>query len=523
VPFVRHVALVTGVAVVTGVLGPIAGYGRPGLGDALFPKYGNSGYDVQHYDIAVSYAPSTRRLTGTTTVTALAQRSLTRFDLDFVLTVRSVTVNGQAASYSQSLTSSPAGNHGGELVIRPKAAVGRGSTMTVTVTYDGTPSTRTVGGFTPWVTTLTGAVAIGEPEAAAWWFPSNDHPRDKATYDVAMTVPAGLEAVSNGILQSHTTSGASTTWRWREARPMASYLAFAAMGDYNLTSTTAGGRPFYTAIATQVGKVGPTAAADLARTPEVVDWESTLFGRYPFDAIGGVVPDAEFGYALENQTKPVYTPAFWAAGSDMYVVVHENAHQWFGDSVSVDQWQDIWLNEGFATYAEWLWSEHTAQGTTQDIFAANYARSAADPFWTVRIGSPTVAQLFDPSVYDRGAMTLQALRNRIGDADLFTVLKDWAAAHADGTATTAQLIALAEQVSGQDLTSFFAAWLDSSTKPAATPDNGFPDAAVAAGAAPAQAPAQTPAQTAAQTAAQAPASLPAIAAADRALHGRLRA
>jgi aminopeptidase N len=474
VPYVRSVAFATGVAVVTGVLGPIAGYGKPGLGDALYPKYGNGGYDVQHYDIAVGYRPSTKKLTGTTTVTATAQKSLTRFDLDFVLTVRSVTVNGQPASYSQSLTTTPAGNHGGELIIRPKSAVAKGSTMTVRVTYDGTPSTRLVGGFTPWITTTTGALAIGEPEAAAWWFPSNDHPSDKATYDVAMTLPAGLEGISNGILQSHVTSGATTTWRWRESRPTATYLAFAAMGDYVITTSTANGLPFYTAVATQVGRWSTAAKADLARTPEVITWETTLFGPYPFEAMGGVVPDADFGYALENVSKPVYTRGFWSVGSNMYVVVHENAHQWFGDSVSLRQWQDIWLNEGFATYAEWLWSEHVGQGTAQDIFDAQYSRAAPDSFWATEIGRPTIPEMFQNPVYDRGGMTLNALRVRIGDPAFFALLKDWAGSHLHSTGTTAQFIALAEQESRLDLTSFFTTWLFSPTKPAATAGNGVP-------------------------------------------------
>jgi aminopeptidase N len=474
VSYVRSIALATGVAVVTGVIGPYWGYGKPGLGDVLYPKYGNGGYDVQHYDIAVGYTPSTTQLTGTTTVTAKAQRSLTRFDLDFVLTVRSVTVNGQPASFAQSLTTKPAGNHGGELVITPKKAVANGSTMTVKVTYDGQPSTRLVGGFTPWVTTTTGAVAIGEPEAAAWWFPSNDHPSDKATYDIAMTVPAGLEAISNGVLQSQVTSGATTTWRWHESRPMATYLAFAAMGDYTLTTTTANGLPFYRAVATHVGKWGPAAAADLARTPEVISWESSLFGPYPYDAMGGVVPDADFGYALENVSKPVYTRSFWSGGSDLSVIVHENAHQWFGDSVSLRQWRDIWLNEGFATYAEWLWTEHEAEGSAQNAFDIQYSRAASDPFWSTEIGRPTIPQTFQDPVYYRGAMTMNALRVRIGDPAFFALIKDWPAAHQDGTGTTAQFVALAEQESGIDLTSFFDAWLFSGTKPAATPANGVP-------------------------------------------------
>ncbi len=474
-PIKRAIAVGIGVAAAGTVLGSVVGVGSPGIGDSLYPKYGNGGYDVQHYGIGVSYTPSTKKLTGTTTITATAGKTLTRFDLDFVLTARTVTVNGQAASFSQYLTTTPADNHGGELVISPKSAVAKGSTMTVVVTYDGTPATRTVGGFTPWVTTKTGAVALGEPEAAAWWFPSNDHPRDKATYDITVTLPKGLQALSNGVLVSHTTAGTHTTWHWRESRPMATYLAFAAMGSYSISTTQSDGVPVYTAVATKVGPAGPTALADVKRTAEVVSWERTIFGPYPFDAMGAVVPDGSFGYALENQSKPVYDPVFWQSGSAMYVVAHENAHEWFGDDVSVDQWRDIWLNEGFATYAEWLWSEHEGEGTAQQIFDSYYTGiPATDAFWTTAIADPTIPETFQDPVYYRGGLTLNALRVRIGDAKFFALLQDWVVAHQYSTGTTAQFIALAESESGQDLTSFFNAWLYSRIKPAATADNGFP-------------------------------------------------
>ena len=277
-------------AVVGTVVGPIAGYGRPGIGDGLYPAYGNGGYDVQHYDIGIGYDPTTRRLTGTTTLTATATKGLTRFDLDFVLTARSVTVDGQPATFAQRTTTTPDRNYGGELVVRPKVAVDKGATMTVVVTYDGTPSTRLVNGFTPWVTTTTGAVALGEPESAAWWFPSNDHPRDKATFDISITVPAALTAIANGVLVGQTPRGPSTTWHWRETSPMATYLAFAAIGQYGLTSGTVAGRPSTPRSPPRSAGTALRRRPTCARTPEVVAWESTLFGPYPFDAIGAVVP-----------------------------------------------------------------------------------------------------------------------------------------------------------------------------------------------------------------------------------------
>jgi aminopeptidase N len=456
-------------------------HGSAGIGDSLYPDYGNGGYDVGHYDIHVTYHPSTKQLVGTTTITATATQHLTQFDLDFVLTARHVTVNGQAAHFSQHLVTKPADNFGGELVVTPKSGLHKGSAMKIVVTYDGTPAHRLVHGFTPWVTTTTGALAIGEPEAAAWWFPSNDHPRDKATYDITMHMPKGLQGISNGVLISHTTKGTGTSWHWRESQPMATYLAFAAMGSYTLTTTHSYGVPVYTAIAKKVGSFGKAATKDVKRTAEVIAFESTLFGPYPFTAMGAVVPDGTFDYALENQTKPVYDRVFWDEGTAMYVVAHENAHEWFGDSVSVNQWKDIWLNEGFATYAEWLWSEHAGEGSAQSLFDSFYDLfPASSDFWKTAIDDPTIPETFEDPVYDRGGMTLGALRVRIGDADFFSLLQQWAVLHKNGTATTPEFIALAEQVSGQDLASFFSAWLSSRTKPAATAANGFPPAAIAA-------------------------------------------
>jgi aminopeptidase N len=148
------------------------------------------------------------------------------------------------------------------------------------------------------------------------------------------------------------------------------------------------------------------------------------------------------------------------------VVVHENAHQWYGDSVAVAAWKHIWLNEGFATYAEWLWSEHEGLGTPQEIFDALYdGIPAEDPFWDVVIGDPGVEHLFDNPVYVRGAMTLQVLRNQVGDRDFFRILRAWAARKEGGNGSTGQFIALAERISGQQLDALFDAWLFTAGKP----------------------------------------------------------
>ncbi|HEY7046857.1 MAG TPA: M1 family metallopeptidase [Jatrophihabitantaceae bacterium] len=458
--------------------------GSDGIGDPYYPRYGNGGYDVWHYTIAIDYDPATGVLTGDTTISARATQDLSRFDLDFLLPVTSATVNGRTATTTEYAYDTPARNYGGELVVTPAQAIRRGTGITIRVKYSGRPADTLVGGFSPWFKTPTGAVIADEAEASAWWFPANDHPLDKATYDVSMTVPAGLQAIGNGRLTGSSTHGGRSTYRWREDRPMATYLAFVAIGKYTVTNgRTSGGIPYTTAVAQQ--DVPPAAAVDIARTPEVIDWETQQWGPYPFDATGGVVPDLAFGYALETQTRPTYSSDFWDDGSDIYVVVHENAHQWYGDNVSVHHWSDIWLNEGFASFAEWRWSETHGDGSAQSLFDSTYAKYPAnDPFWTVKVGDPGVNNIFANPIYERGPMVLQALRNRIGDSTFFSLMRLWPLVHRYGNATIQQFESLAESLSGQQLQTFFQNWLFTPTKPAPTAENGFPTGSAATAVAP---------------------------------------
>jgi aminopeptidase N len=202
------------------------------------------------------------------------------------------------------------------------------------------------------------------------------------------------------------------------------------------------------------------------RIPEIIAFEQSVFGPYPFETVGAIVDHApNVGYALESQTKPNFDSA-----PSISTLAHELAHQWYGDSVSLTKWQDIWLNEGFATYAEWLWSQHTGGRTPQQFFDRLYATPASDQdLWTPPTGDPGgPANIFGTPSYDRGAMTLQVLRNRIGDRAFFTVLRSWATQHRYGHGTTAQFIALSERVSHQNLGGLFEAWLFTPGKPGFT-------------------------------------------------------
>jgi aminopeptidase N len=433
--------------------------GAASLGDSYTPGDGNGGYDVQHYDLDLRITPRvTPELVGTTTVTAVATSPLARFDLDLTgLTVSKVTVDGSPAAYD---------HVGSELVITPHAPIARGGKFAVRVEYSGNPRQidDPVLGRYGWISTPDGVFTGDEPSGAHTWFPSNDHPADKATFGFRITVPRGLTAVANGRQTGAHTTGNSTTYTWREEAPMATYLAMVDVGRFTVrTGRTPGGIPVYTAVDSTV----TTTTADKLRdtTARVTDTWVKLFGPYPFELTGGVVDNVQVGFALETQTKPEYGPTM---GADPTTIAHELAHQWFGDSVTITRWSDIWLNEGFATYAEWMWGERSGtRPSVQSQFDQRYRQVDSPDLWAVPPAAPGRAQLFGRSVYERGAMTLHVLRQKVGDAKFFAILRAWAREHRYGNATTPQFIALAERVSGKDLGRLFQVWLYGKTRPTA--------------------------------------------------------
>ncbi|MEU2611648.1 M1 family metallopeptidase [Micromonospora sp. NPDC007271] len=431
--------------------------GAAGAGDPYFPSYGNGGYDAAHYTVKVRYDPEKKRLTGTTVLRATATTNLSAFNLDLAgLTVRSVTVNGVKARHART---------DDELVVTPATGLTAGNGFVAEIRYDGQPAPldNQLLGEGGWLHTSDGAIALGQPESASTWFPVNDHPSDKATYDFEITVPKGLTAVSNGVPKGQSTRAGWTTWKWSEGAPMASYLTTAVIGKFRVTTGEHKGRSVYSAVTTKLAEGAPDRS--VARTTEVADYLESLFGPYPFDAYGGVVvADDRIRYALETQSRPVYSAVFFGQGENTEVVAHELAHQWFGNSVALQKWQDIWLNEGLATYAQWLWAEHSGESTVQHTFEQQYA-TAPGQVWRTPPGKPGVANLFSRSVYDRGGMTVHALRAAVGDAAFFTILRTWAAEKQNGNATTAEFVAHAERISHKKLAKLFDAWLYGTERP----------------------------------------------------------
>jgi aminopeptidase N len=455
--------------------------GAPGSGDPYFPYDGNGGYDVLHYDLALRYAPPTDptalvgKLNGVATITLRAKQNLQSLNFDLRgLDVTSVRVDGKAAAHGKSPDNGSAewsqkqddANRFWELTVGLLPKLREGQSTTIIIEYGGSTGRPldTTGALYGWVTTADGAMVVNEPDGASTWYPVNDDPQDKATYSFHITVPAGKTAIANGLADGRPRTKAGwTTWSWEATDPMSSYLATATVGDFTLTNDKGPhGLPIVNAIDSGVTGAGlAETKAALALQPQMIAFLEGQFGRYPFEAFGAIVDDDSVDYALETQTRPVYSQV-----ADEATVVHELGHQWFGDSVTPSDWKDIWLNEGWATYIEWLWAEHQGTATIPAQFADAVSYLDANNGWTLNIADPGRDELFSAPVYLRGAAALQALREKVGDKAFFAGARLWLNRYKGSTATTADFQAVMEKTSGQSLTTFFNEWLRQNVRPA---------------------------------------------------------
>ncbi|MGY5126695.1 M1 family metallopeptidase [Streptomyces nigrescens] len=454
-------AAALGLAALTtlGVAEPPA-VGPQGLGDRLFPTLGNTGYDVTSYDVSLDYSGhNDRPMNATTEITARATSELDHLNLDFARgAVRSVKIGGMAARHEQ---------HGEDLVLIPPFHISRGQELKISIEHTSDPRIKNDGG---WIRTSDGLAMANQADAAHRVFPCNDHPSDKALFTFHITAPQQLTAVANGLPLRPGTRGARRTWTYRTTHPMATELAQVSIGK---SSVVLRHGPHGLPLRDVVPTADRAALARwLAKTPGHVAWMERRIGPFPFEAYGVLIANAKTGFELETQTLSLFEKALfttdqlpaWYVES---VMVHELAHQWFGDSVSPRRWSDVWLNEAHATWYEALYAQEKGDRRASLDARMRHAYEQSDG-WRAEGGPPAAPKIpspgqkisiFRPIVYDGSALVLYALRQKIGPAAFDRIEREWVTRHRDGVADTGDFVELASKISGENLTAFFQGWL----------------------------------------------------------------
>lgn len=418
--------------------------------DPYLPDNGNLGYRITRYDLDLEYKVSANRLSGTATLTATSFNHLQRLRLDLAstLTVSKVTVDNVRARYA---------HRNRKLTVTPTSPIPPGGAMTIVIRYTGSPRPiRGPWGEVGWEELDDGALCANQPNGAASWFPCDDHPAAKAPYRISITTDSPYHALANGELESKRTRAAQTTWVYQMIEPMPTYLASIQIGQYKKKSLAT--KPFpVNAILPQ--RLMENFDVDFGRQLEMIDAFTEMFGPYPFHSYTVVVTDDSLEIPLEAQSFSTFG-ANHCDGSrrSERLVAHELAHQWFGNSVTLTRWRDIWLHEGFACYAEWLWSQRSGGRSADEWARYYYAKLAAHPGRTP-LSDPGPRHMFDDWVYKRGAITLHALRLSIGDGNFFALLRRWTDKYRYGSVTTEDFIALAANFSSMSLGPLWDEWL----------------------------------------------------------------
>ncbi len=420
-------------------------------GDPLFPELGSSDVDVLTYDVRLDIGDAEIR--GDVVVEAAVPLEVSQLALDAVgLTVSSVTVDGEAAVFEQL---------DAELLI--ELPIGRAERVTAVVEYSASPRPiRSSDLSAGWFDVPGGSYVLNEPDGARTWLPSNDHPSDKALWRFQLGVPAGTVAVANGELEQR--GDGTRPWVWSQTQPMSTYLVQLIVGDYVLVED----EPYVSVDGDEIEllHVAPPDLVDRFQpyfdlTGVQLDFFEEWFGPYPLDRYGlAFVSGFPPGLAMETQGRSMFGPDNFGGGEPGFgqhlLLAHEIAHQWFGNAVSPAEWDDIWLNESFASYAQWMWLDEVGQASVDDLAGASLRGRQGGGAAT---GLPTASTMFGFESYDGGAVVLHALRATIGDDAFFELLQRWAAVNVGTSRSTADFIDLAEMVTGTDLTVFFDDWL----------------------------------------------------------------
>ncbi|MEZ0065830.1 aminopeptidase N [Streptacidiphilus sp. MAP12-20] len=432
------------------------GAGAPPVTDSYFPASGDPRHHVHRYELALDYRPGPNRLAGTARLSAIVTTGgapLAEFALDLApnFHVGRVLVDGRAPHYA---------HRAGKLRVRPAKALAPGAVFTVEVHWTGNPKpVRSPWGGLGWEELTDGALVASQPVGAPSWYPCNDRPADKAAYQISLTTPSPYAVVLGGRLLTRTVRSSSTTWVYEQSAPTSSYLVGLAVGplqDVRLDDPAAEDVP-------QTGwaphRLMPAFEAAFARQAEMMRLFQELFGPYPFSEYTAVVVDEELEVPVEAQAMATFGTNHLVDGWESErMVAHELAHQWFGNSVTVADWRHIWLNEGFAKYAEWLWSERSGGATATERAARSYQLLAALP-QDLRLADPGRRLMFDDRLYQRGGVTVQALRVALGDEAFFRMLRDWTRLHRHGVVGTDTFVAHVTRYASAPIDEMLREWL----------------------------------------------------------------
>ncbi|WP_229742585.1 M1 family metallopeptidase [Gordonia jinhuaensis] len=433
--------------------------GHPNDGiDPYLPNNGNLGYRVSRYDLDLQYKVASNRLAGTATITATTLNGIGRFSLDFSTSfkIEKITVNGKRPSrYS---------HHDNKLSITPSHSIAPGAAMEVQVRYSGSPKPiRGPWGEVGWEELTDGAICASQPNGAASWFPCDDHPSSKAPYHISISTESQYYAASNGVLVNKRAKAGYTTWEYEQTEPMSTYLATMQIGPYERKTLSEGDVPIYAVLPARLKK---NFESSFGRQVQIMDTFREMFGPYPFPQYTVVVTDDDLEIPVEAESLSVFG-ANHCTGTrrSERLVAHELAHQWFGNSVTLRQWRDIWLHEGFACYAEWLWSQAAGDDSTEALAKKYYDKLASSP-QDIQVTDPGPDDMFDDRIYKRGALTLHALRNRIGDDKFFELMKKWTSDHRYENVSTDDFTALAGRYANGSLNDIWQSWLVDTRLPA---------------------------------------------------------
>lgn len=427
--------------------------------DPYFPANGDARYRVHRYELTLDYRPGPNRLAGAARINAIAGRSpLAEFQLNLGdFKIGRVRVDGRQAHYT---------HRGGRLRVRPGKALRAGAAFTVEVQWSGNPKpVASPWGGLGWEELEDGALVASQPVGAPSWYPCNDRPADKASYQISVTTPSAYSVVAGGRLLTRTSRGSTTTWVYEQAAPTSSYLVSLVIGRYEtllLGDPGPGGVPQHGHLP---ARLLPRFSRDFARQPAMMDLFQDLFGPYPFDDYAVVVTDEDLDVPVEAQGLSLFgaNHVDGARGSER-LVAHELAHQWFGNSVSIADWRHIWLNEGFAKYAEWLWSERSGGPDAHQLAATAHRLLETLP-QDLRLSDPGRKSMFDDRLYERGGVALHAVRCALGDDAFFGMLRGWASSHRGGAVTTPMFAAHAARYAAQPLDGLFDAWVHGTRLP----------------------------------------------------------